>query len=79
MKFKGKFGGSATPAIMKIIEGELARGAMPVSTPAKIEEVDLKAAYIEAVCKFADLASSARRKFKFAIDSNEWLRPTTSR
>src|SRR5579864_1809449 len=30
VKFKGKFGGSGTPAIMKAIEEELAAGAMPV-------------------------------------------------
>src|SRR5277367_3413743 len=29
VKFKGKFGGSGTPAIMKAIEDELAAGAMP--------------------------------------------------
>ena len=30
VKFKAKFGGSATPAIMKLIEDELAAGAMPM-------------------------------------------------
>src|SRR5450755_2002030 len=42
VKFKAKFGGSATPAIMKAIEDELAEGAMPSGRAAKIEEVDLK-------------------------------------
>src|SRR5208283_132380 len=70
VKFKAKFGGSATPAIMKIIEEELARGAMPSgSTPAKVEVVDLKAAYVEGVCQFADLALIRKANFKFAIDS----------
>ena len=69
VKFKAKFGGSATPAIMKIIEGELAAGAMPSGRAAKIEEVDLKAAYVEAVCQFADLAMIRKANFKFAIDS----------
>jgi phosphomannomutase len=32
VKFKGKFGGSATPAIMKKIEEELRAGAMPKGT-----------------------------------------------
>jgi len=70
VKFKAKFGGSATPAIMKIIEGELAAGAMPSGAPpAKIEEVDLKPAYVEAVCQFADLNLIRNANFKFAIDS----------
>jgi len=70
VKFKAKFGGSATPAIMKIIEGELAAGAMPSGAPpAKIEEVDLKPAYVEAVCEFADLDLIRKANFKFAIDS----------
>ena len=70
VKFKAKFGGSATPAIMKIIEGELAAGAMPSGAPpAKIEEVDLKPVYVEAVCEFADLDLIRKANFKFAIDS----------
>jgi phosphomannomutase len=69
VKFKAKFGGSATPAIMKVIEDELAAGAMPSGTPAKIEEVDLKPAYVEAVCQFADLDLIRKANFKFAIDS----------
>src|SRR5271155_5888724 len=46
VKFKGKFGGSATPAIMKKIEEEMAAGAMPKGVSAAIEEVDLKQPYI---------------------------------
>jgi phosphomannomutase len=69
VKFKAKFGGSATPAIMKRIEDELAAGAMPRGQAAKIEEVDLKAAYVEAVCQFADLELIRKANFKFAIDS----------
>ncbi|MFZ1917965.1 MAG: phosphoglucomutase/phosphomannomutase family protein [Terriglobales bacterium] len=70
VKFKARFGGSATPAIMKIIEEELARGAMPSDgSPAMVEEVDLKAAYVEAVCQFANLALIRKANFKFAIDS----------
>src|SRR5690349_1312291 len=55
VKFKAKYGGSATPAIMKIIEQETAAGVMPKGKQASIEEIDLKPAYIETVCKFADL------------------------
>jgi phosphomannomutase len=69
VKFKAKFGGSATPAIMKIIEGELASGSIPNGPAAKIEEVDLKSAYIEGVCQFADMNVIRSAKFKFAIDS----------
>lgn len=69
VKFKAKFGGSATPAIMKLIEQEAAAGAMPNGKHASIEEVDLKPAYIRATCKFADLELIAKAKFKFAVDS----------
>ena len=69
VKFKAKFGGSATPSIMKVIEEETARGAMPNGHSAPIEEVDLKPAYIRAVCRFADLEMIAKARFKFAVDS----------
>jgi len=70
VKFKAKFGGSATPAIMKNIEDELAADAMPRSSAgAKVEEVDLKAAYVEGVSEFADLEMIRKANFKFAIDS----------
>ena len=32
VKFKAKFGGSATPAIMKVIEEEVSAGSMPKGT-----------------------------------------------
>ncbi len=69
VKYKGKFGGSATPAIMKKIEEELAAGAMPKGEKAEIEEVDLKKPYIAAVCAFADMDLIARTKFKFTVDA----------
>jgi alpha-D-glucose phosphate-specific phosphoglucomutase len=69
VKFKGKFGGSATPAIMKKIEEELAANAAPKGSKAAIEEVDLKKAYVAAVCGFADMDLIAKTKFKFAVDS----------
>jgi phosphomannomutase len=69
VKFKAKFGGSGTPAIMKMIEDELGLGAMPRGHGATIDEVDLKAAYVEAVCRFADLELIRKANFKFAIDS----------
>jgi alpha-D-glucose phosphate-specific phosphoglucomutase len=69
VKFKGKFGGSATPGIMKRVEEELRAGAMPRGTRAPIEEVDLKPAYIAAVCAFADMERIGKAKLKVAIDS----------
>src|SRR6204780_1354099 len=69
VKFKGKFGGSATPAIMGKIEEELRAGAMPQGSKAAIDEVDLKSPYIAAVCRFADMDLIGKTKFKFAIDS----------
>lgn len=69
VKFKGKFGGSATPAIMKKVEKELAGGAMPVGAKATIEETDLKAPYIAAVYRFADMDLIGKAKFRVAIDS----------
>ena len=69
VKFKGNFGGSATPAIMKKIEGELAAGVAPKGTKAAIEQVDLKQEYVKAVCAFADMDLIAKTKFKFAVDA----------
>jgi len=69
VKFKGKFGGSATPAIMKVIEAEVRAGAMPNGKKGSIEEIDLKRAYVEAVCGFADMELIRKANFKFAIDS----------
>jgi phosphomannomutase len=69
VKFKGSFGGSATPGIMKKIEEEMAAGAAPNGTEAKIEEVDLKQPYVAAVCGFVDIDLIAKTKFEFAVDA----------
>ena len=69
VKVKGKFGGSATPGIMKRVEEELRIGAMPQGARAAIEEADLKTPYVAAVCRFADMDLIGKTKFKFAIDS----------
>ena len=69
VKFKGKFGGSAPPAIMKVIETEVRAGAMPNGKRSSVEEIDLKRSYIEAVCGFADMKLIRKANFKFAIDS----------
>jgi phosphomannomutase len=69
VKFKGNFGGSATPAIMKRIEDELALGAAPKGDKAPVEQVDLKKQYVAAVCAFTDMELIAKTKFKFAVDA----------
>jgi phosphomannomutase len=69
VKFKGKFGGSATPAIMKKVEEELRAGAMPKGKKAAISEIDVKQAYVAAACKFADVDLVAKTRFKFAVDA----------
>jgi phosphomannomutase len=69
VKFKANFGGSAPPAIMKVIGEETAAGAMPNGRQATIEEVDLKPAYVKAICGFADLDLIRKARFKFAVDS----------
>jgi phosphomannomutase len=67
MKFKAKFGGSATPAIMNAIEAELS--AVPRGQEAAIEEIDFKQPYIAAISAFADLPLIAKANFKFVVDS----------
>ena len=69
VKFKAKFGGSATPAIMKVLEAELAVGAMPTGATAAIQEADFKTPYVQGICQFADLDLIRKANFKFAIDS----------
>ena len=68
VKFKATYGGSATPAIIKLIEANVRDGAMPRGKAAKIEEVDFKKPYVEAITKFADLDKIAKANFRFAID-----------
>jgi len=69
VKFKGKFCGSATPAIMKKVEEELRAGAMPQGAKAAVEDADLKTPYIAAVCRFANMDMIGKAKFKVAVDS----------
>ena len=69
VKFKGRFGGSATPQIIKGIEAELHAGTSSNGNQAAIEEVDFKRAYVEKICQFADLDRIAKAGFKFVVDS----------
>ena len=55
VKFKAKYGGSGSPAIMKAIEAELYAGAMPKGSGGSIERVDFKPDYVAAITKFVDL------------------------
>src|SRR5437660_7563846 len=55
---------------MKKVEDELHANAMPRNGPAAATaDVDLKNAYIEAICNFVDLKLIAKANFKFAVDS----------
>ena len=69
VKFKGRFGGSATPQIIKGIEEQLCLGVTPDGHKSPIEEVDLKERYIEAISRFADLDLITKAKLKLAVDS----------
>jgi len=69
VKFKGRFGGSATPQIIKGIEEQLHAATVPKKNPAKVEEVDLKENYKKTICGFVDLPLIAKARLKFAVDS----------
>src|SRR3954453_24238617 len=64
LKYKARYGGPATPAIMKAIEDELRAGANPAGSKAKITEADFKTPYIESMLKFVDIAKIRGAKFK---------------
>jgi phosphomannomutase len=68
LKVKARYGGSASPAVMKKIEEELRAGAAPKGTMAKIESADFKAEYVAAITLLVDLERIARAGFKFVID-----------
>jgi phosphomannomutase len=68
VKFKAKYGGSGSPAIMKLIETELYSGANPKGQQAAVAVTDFKPAYLAAITEFVDLEAIARSGFKFGID-----------
>ena len=69
VKYKARYGGSATPAIIKSIESELKAGARPqAASPAAVAETDFKKPYVEAITRFVDLDRIAKARFRFAID-----------
>ena len=68
VKYKAGYGGSATPAIIKSIEGAL--DAAKIECPGgKVFSTDFKTPYIAAVKKFVDLDAIKKPGFKFAIDA----------
>jgi phosphomannomutase len=67
VKYKASYGGSGTPAIMKLIESYL--DAAPIQNGGgKVEAFDLKKAYLEVLKSFADLDAIAKANFRFCID-----------
>ncbi|MGH9676798.1 MAG: phosphoglucomutase/phosphomannomutase family protein, partial [Candidatus Acidiferrum sp.] len=69
IKFKARYGGSATPAIVRSIEAELHAGAAPkTSAAAAITLTDLKQPYVDALTGFVEMPRIAGAKFKFAVD-----------
>ena len=67
VKYKAKYGGSGTPAIMKQIEGYLDSAPMK-NSGGKVEEFDFKKPYFEVLKSFADLDAIAKANFRFCID-----------
>ncbi|HZQ91348.1 MAG TPA: phosphoglucomutase/phosphomannomutase family protein [Terriglobales bacterium] len=68
IKFKEKFGGSATPAALKKIEAELYANADPRFPGGALTEVDFKPDYVAAITQFADMAKIEKAGFRFVID-----------
>src|SRR5579863_6685539 len=67
VKYKASYGGSGTPAIMRIIEGELDSPRLERSG-GSVTVADFKTTYIEAIKAFVDLNAIKKANFKFAID-----------
>ncbi len=67
VKFKATYGGSATPAIIKLIEDYI--DAPKIAKPGgAVAEADFKTPYVEALTSFVDVKRIASAKMKFAID-----------
>jgi phosphomannomutase len=67
MKFKAAYGGSATPEIMRKIEGYLDAPATRAKG-GRVSEIDFKAPYVAAIERFADMSLISKAGFRFAID-----------
>ena len=69
VKYKASYGGSGSPSIMAKIESCLGEPLPQGGPAARIETVDLRSRYIEAIAAFADLKKIAASGYTFAIDS----------
>jgi alpha-D-glucose phosphate-specific phosphoglucomutase len=68
VKYKAGYGGSATPAIIKLIESAL--DAPPIERHGgRVGFADFKTPYVAALKKFVDLDVIKKANFKFAIDT----------
>jgi alpha-D-glucose phosphate-specific phosphoglucomutase len=67
VKYKAGYGGSATPAIIKSIEGELDAPRI-TKNGGSVTKADFKTLYIAAIKAFVDLKAIKNAGMKFAID-----------
>jgi phosphomannomutase len=68
VKFKAKFGGSATPAIIREIEQEIVAGADPRHAGGSVTEVDFKREYVAALVAFVDMKKIAAAGQRVVVD-----------
>jgi alpha-D-glucose phosphate-specific phosphoglucomutase len=68
VKYKAGYGGSATPAIIKLIESALDTPCIE-RRGGKVTAADFKDPYVAALKKFVDLDAIKKANFKFAIDT----------
>ena len=67
VKYKARYGGSGTPAIMRSIESELDSPRLQ-RDGGSVTITDFKTPYIAAIKAFVDLEAIKKANFKFAID-----------
>ena len=67
VKYKASYGGSGTPAIMRLIEGELDSPRLQ-RDGGGVTITDFKTPYIAAIKAFVDLDAIRKANFKFGID-----------
>ncbi len=68
VKFKAKFGGSGTPAMMKEIEDYVRHGADPKAPGGSVAEFDFMPEYIANLKAFADVKKIGAAGYKVAVD-----------
>lgn len=67
VKYKAGYGGSATPAIIQSIEGELDSPKLE-RAGGRVTPADFKTPYVAAIKAFVDLDAIQKAGFKFAVD-----------